>query len=929
MAGRTVSGRRADRRAANWLGRDELVTQIDQLLSGEPPYNVINLWGLGGIGKSTLLKAITEKLAARHVAVLSCSVETAETPIRILQSWRRAINDEDPRLIHFDQLAARFSTAAATVGRSVDGMSASLIAAAGDASVSGDTQHPVLSEIQISEVSRSVGDTSVLADEGFLRHLTDEFLSAYAGFGLTPLVLAIDTYDQATPSIDAWLRDVLLTSEKFLDTFVLVIAGRDPLPSVDPAWRSYWGEILWKAEIGPLSAGTSAAYLARRGVPEGDARQLVRLSGGLPLALELLADMYEVSGQVAIADTATESAQAIIVEALLRQLRGQDPELLTLALAASALETFDFDLLQHVASAGSRESLDRLRKFSFVRVLPSGQMALHELVRRQVALLVRTTNPAQWEACCGRASDIYEARLNSASPMSADWFVALRGIIFSLLSKGPEPAMGVLAKLPLRIPPTAAPEVESLLALAEREIPEIARDGRFLLAKAQSKYASNDLSGAMSTSAQVLERATERSTRLHARLLRVEINHRTGNVQAALDEAMEGIRAESELDPATRALLQVRIAEMRAVLGSLNDSLDSAAKAEASLKSIDEPDLRTYVGLHLSYVNIFRGDYASARRSLAFARQASQQISDPYVTAHIDSTYAWLCSLDGHFEAAWAAGLRALQSFSRQQDPYGLGLAALSRAEVLRKCLDLRAALAWNRYAERCFTQADSALYLAITEMQLGSCYYGLGNYAAARKALERALAREELIQEFATKGMIQYWLSRVPGAVVPSRLELVDGAIRNLLLGGYYARACGQLLAIMEERRASIPNEFMEFCRDREFSDLLAWSYASALESRIASTMASADIVELVVESLLAANSYHLSLAISLEARIGSVLRDRVRDASSVAALIRATLADKLPAGRGLSYLERRALRGRTGDASFQLLPHLRTEGT
>ena len=832
MARQTVGRRRDYRRAANWLGREELVTRIDNLLNNEPLYNVLNIWGLGGIGKSTLLKTISERLAARGVTALPCSIEMADTPIRILHSWRRASKLEDFRFDRYDRLAKRASADTRRLGLSASGISASLVEAVDDAEMTNEAQSPVKSEIEIAEVSRSLGDDSLLTSDGLVTQLTNEFLSACANMQTTPLVLMIDTYDQATLSVNRWLRELLISSEDFLDTFVLIVAGRDPLPNIDSSWRSYWGEILWEVEVDPLSATTSAAYLDRRGVPANDIPRLARIADGLPLALELLADIHDVSGPVALSDTSTESAHAIIVEALLRQLSGKDPELLTLALAASALESFDLDLLQFVAATGSHESLDRIRKFSFVRTLPTGQMGLHEIVRRHVAALVRTTNPNQWQDCCGRASEAYERRLKSTVAMSTEWFAALRGMIFSLLGQGPERATAVLARLPLRVPPAATLEVESLLRLAEREVPAIAGDGRFLLAKAQSQYASNDLSSAMSTLAQVLARAEEQSTRLRARLLKVEIHHRTGNVQGALDEAVEGIRAEPLLDAATLALLQVRISEMSASLGSLEDSLQSSAEAESSLQSVSEPDLRAYVGLHLSYVNIFRGDYASSRRSLTFAMEAGRQISDAYAVAHSDSSYAWLCSLDGHFEAAWTSGLRALQSFWRQKDPYGLGLASLSRSEVLRNCLDFRAALAWNRYAERSFTRADSALYLAITELQMGSCYYALHKYQSAQKVLRRALARQEVIQEFATKGMILYWLSQLelPGTTL--RSQLIDEAMQDLSLGGYYARAFGELLSLVQSPPSiQVPDHYINLCTHYEFFDLLGHGYVVVLD--------------------------------------------------------------------------------------------------
>ncbi|MBN9389774.1 MAG: hypothetical protein J0I20_17235 [Chloroflexi bacterium] len=105
-------------------------------------------------------------------------------------------------------------------------------------------------------------------------------------------LLVFDTYEQAGPVIDQWLRTVLLASPAFrvLEPVVLV-AGRFELLTYDSRWSEFQGS-LRSFRLQPFNYNETAEYLYKLGITEPRrVANLYELTGGLPLFLHLAANL--------------------------------------------------------------------------------------------------------------------------------------------------------------------------------------------------------------------------------------------------------------------------------------------------------------------------------------------------------------------------------------------------------------------------------------------------------------------------------------------------------------------------------------------------------------------------------------------------------------------------------------------------------------
>jgi hypothetical protein len=126
--------------------------------------------------------------------------------------------------------------------------------------------------------------------DGLLRELGAETLAeAVDSLNAGRAVLLLETLEVLT-GLSRFLQEELLPR---LSTEVrMVVAGRHALGQI---WsRAPWHALIRPLPLNSLSANESRRYLERRGVTSPEtAEQVMRATGGFPLALSLAADMAE------------------------------------------------------------------------------------------------------------------------------------------------------------------------------------------------------------------------------------------------------------------------------------------------------------------------------------------------------------------------------------------------------------------------------------------------------------------------------------------------------------------------------------------------------------------------------------------------------------------------------------------------------------
>ena len=221
-------------------------------------------------------------------------------------------------------------------------------------------------------------------------------------------VLLIDTYEQLEP-LDAWIRDAFLPH--LPENALVVLAGRQP-PA--PAWNaeSGWHAMMRPLSLRNLSPEESQTYLHKRAVPPDQHAPVLDFTHGHPLALSLVADVFEQRGGIRFEPEAAPDVIQALLDRFVREVPGpeQRAALEACALARVTTEGLLAELLD-IPQAGPLFAW--LRGLSFVE---SGRRGLfpHDLAREALLADLRWRDPDRYHHLHRRAGAYYSARLGDA-----------------------------------------------------------------------------------------------------------------------------------------------------------------------------------------------------------------------------------------------------------------------------------------------------------------------------------------------------------------------------------------------------------------------------------------------------------------------------------------------------------------------------------
>lgn len=244
-----------------------------------------------------------------------------------------------------------------------------------------------------------------------------ETIQQYVSAKTSRLVLFLDTFEFFAP-LESWFRDEFLPS--LPDNLFLVFAGRR---APDAAWRADagWRDLVHVQALRNLQMATAGDYLMRRGVPTAQHGSVLQFTHGHPLALSLIADVFEqrqANGEDSIVLQFTPEDTPDVVRTLLGQLvEGETSPEHRAALEACALVRLTTeDLLAALLDKeDANQAFNWLRGLSFIE---SGRQGLfpHDMAREVLLADLRWRNPGQHRLLHERARTFYSARLKQGGP---------------------------------------------------------------------------------------------------------------------------------------------------------------------------------------------------------------------------------------------------------------------------------------------------------------------------------------------------------------------------------------------------------------------------------------------------------------------------------------------------------------------------------
>jgi hypothetical protein len=218
-------------------------------------------------------------------------------------------------------------------------------------------------------------------------------------------VLLVDTYELLAP-LDGWLRDLFLP--QLPERVLTVLAGRHP-PT--PAWRADpgWQPFMRLLLLRNLTPNEGRDYLAQRSVPEEDLQAVLDFTHSYPLALSLVADLYDQRPGFHFQPLEAPDVVKLLLEQFLQRAPGPAHRA---ALEACALVrvTTEGLLAELLTIPDAHDLFEWLRGLTFVETRPGGLFP-HDIAREALVVDLRWRNPGWYAELHRRARAHYTRRL--------------------------------------------------------------------------------------------------------------------------------------------------------------------------------------------------------------------------------------------------------------------------------------------------------------------------------------------------------------------------------------------------------------------------------------------------------------------------------------------------------------------------------------
>lgn len=401
------------------------------------PKRLLVIHGVGGVGKSSLLRMFRLHAKSVRVPVALASGDEQKSALDVLTRWADDLTADGVALPAFKKTLAQYralylkvENEAAKIAGKVTKEAAKTLVETAASTIPGFG--PLVGKLggmgveALTDWLFSRGfkkpDVDLLLDPA--KKLTEDFLADVTNAaGKQRLALMLDTFEQMEALSD-WTRDVAQRVGQVSNLsygVLLVIAGR-----VVPNWDRAWHGWMANAQVEELKPMTEEhmrelirRYYATMRGGEPDPKQveaIIAFARGLPMVVTSAVRLWVIYDMKDF-----QAVKPKVVENLVDRLMEGVPKELTPALEAAAIvRWFDQPILRAVMQRDDvRDLYNELRRFPFVRTRAEG-LALHDAVRDIIDENLRVQDAERHRELHERAAAYFEARLEKARGEEAE-----------------------------------------------------------------------------------------------------------------------------------------------------------------------------------------------------------------------------------------------------------------------------------------------------------------------------------------------------------------------------------------------------------------------------------------------------------------------------------------------------------------------------
>ena len=234
--------------------------------------------------------------------------------------------------------------------------------------------------IELNKIGLSREEVDVLIN--YKKNLVNTFIEGINNLAdnSSHLILGFDTFEKVSTEIEQWLKSNFI-SKLNNHKIIIFFCGKERLTN-NILWSDY-ASIINYFEIIKFSTDESKEYLTKRQITDVNmVNQFISIANGLPFKLATYVDMYELNKNIDIIAINESAIDEIVIGRFMNHI--SDIQLKNAILFCSVTNYFNFNILSgffsDLGNTKVKELFEQVCKFSFTRHLENQQFVIHDEV---------------------------------------------------------------------------------------------------------------------------------------------------------------------------------------------------------------------------------------------------------------------------------------------------------------------------------------------------------------------------------------------------------------------------------------------------------------------------------------------------------------------------------------------------------------------